>query len=144
MEAYEIHAQRLRTQADGMDSRVVQRIRMGQGASPAQYQQLLARREDWIQRMAQVLTGFDAVVCPTVPLTAPSTASVLASHEAFFQVNGLLLRNTALFNFMDGCSISLPCQAPGERPVGLMLSAVRGQDAHLLSVAAEVEQALRF
>jgi len=142
IEAYRIHAERLRSQADRIDARVVQRIRMGEGASPADYQSLLSRRQDWIGRMASALRGFDAVLCPTVPLVAAPMATVLAAHEAFFKVNGLLLRNTALFNFMDGCSISLPCHSTGELPVGLMLSAARGQDAHLLSVATAVEQAL--
>ena len=142
IEAYAIHAERLRTQAEGIDPRVVQRIRMGEGASPLQYQELLARRQAWIHRMTTVLSGVDAVICPTVPIVAPPTEEALASHDAFFRVNGLLLRNTALFNFMDGCSISLPCQAPGELPVGLMLSAVRGRDEHLLSIAAEIEKIL--
>ncbi len=142
MEAHRIHAERLRTQAACIDGRVVQRIRMGEGASPEHYHALLKRRATWIGQMEQALFGFDAVLCPTVPLVAPPTASVLASDAAFFRVNGLLLRNTSLFNFMDGCSISLPCQAPGDLPVGLMLSAARGRDAALLSVAAAVEAAL--
>jgi aspartyl-tRNA(Asn)/glutamyl-tRNA(Gln) amidotransferase subunit A len=66
----------------------------------------------------------------------------VSSDEAFFTANRLLLRNTFVINFMDGCSISLPCYQPGELPVGLMLSAAGGQDAALLGVALSVEAAL--
>jgi len=53
------------------------------------------------------------------------------------------LRNTAAFNFLDRCSISLPCHAPGEAPVGLMLSGAHDADAALFATATAVEAALR-
>jgi aspartyl-tRNA(Asn)/glutamyl-tRNA(Gln) amidotransferase subunit A len=52
------------------------------------------------------------------------------------------LRNTFAINFLDGCSFSLPCHAPGSLPVGLMLSAPGGHDAALASVALAVEALL--
>ena len=63
-------------------------------------------------------------MCPTVPIVAPPVADLLASDEAFFKANGLLLRNTFLGNFLDGCSFSLPCHAEGELPVGLTIGEV--------------------
>jgi aspartyl-tRNA(Asn)/glutamyl-tRNA(Gln) amidotransferase subunit A len=77
-----------------------------------------------------------------VPIVAPPVAELLASDEAFFKANGLLLRNTFVGNFLDGCSFSLPCQAEGELPVGLMLTAPCGQDAALAGVALAVEAVL--
>ncbi len=53
-----------------------------------------------------------------------------------------MLRNTSLINMLDGCSISLPCHAPGEMPVGLMLSSSALQDEALLTLALQVEQTL--
>ena len=101
------------------------------------------RRRDWIGRVEHSLEGFDALICPTVPIVAPPIAS-LAENAAFFQANGLLLRNTFAINFLDGCAFSLPCHAPDELPVRQMLSLVRGDDARLAAVALAVEQALRF
>jgi len=57
----------------------------------------------------------------------------------FFRTNGLLLRNTSAFNFLDGCSVSLPCHAPDELPVGLMLSHGPMRDAQLLGTALALE-----
>jgi aspartyl-tRNA(Asn)/glutamyl-tRNA(Gln) amidotransferase subunit A len=51
----------------------------------------------------------------------------------------LLLRNPSAINYMDGCAWSLPCHVPGELPVGLMVSAIGGQDAHLARVALALE-----
>ena len=67
---------------------------------------------------------------------------LLHSDEAFFKANGLLLRNTFAINFLDGCAYTLPCQAAGELPVGLMLSAPAGHDAALSGLALAVEAVL--
>ena len=130
--------------ADGRalyDSRVAARIDLGMTVSAADYITMQQRRADWIARMEGALQGFDALLCPTVPIAAPSIAS-LATDEAFFQANGMLLRNTFAINFLDGCSFSLPCHEAGELPAGLMLSSVRGDDARLAAVALAVEAAL--
>jgi len=55
------------------------------------------------------------------------------------RLNLLLLRNPSLFNFLDGCAISLPVHEPGSAPVGLMLAAPGGRDASLLAAAMAVE-----
>jgi aspartyl-tRNA(Asn)/glutamyl-tRNA(Gln) amidotransferase subunit A len=53
-----------------------------------------------------------------------------------------VLRNCAVGNFLDRCAISLPCHAPGEAPVGLMLVGGTMGDARLFAIAAAVEAAL--
>ena len=77
-----------------------------------------------------------------MPIVAPPIASVLHDDAEFFRVNGLLLRNTSVVNMLDGCAISLPCQAPGVLPVGLMLWQGALQDEAVLNAALAVEQAL--
>ena len=81
-------------------------------------------------------------VFTTVPLLAPPLQPLLQSDEAFFAANRLLLRNTFTTNFLDGCAFSLPCQAEGELPVGLMLAAPGGHDAALAATALAVEAEL--
>jgi len=142
VEAWATHREAMRTRRERFDPRVAARIALGEGVSAADYLRILQRRRDWIARLEQRLEGFDAWVCPTVPIVAPPTAALLASDEAFFRANGLLLRNTLPVNFLDGCAFSLPCHAEGELPVGLMLAAPRGADARLASVALAVEAAL--
>ena len=143
IEASAVHRERFAAKRDGFDSRVAARIALGTEVRAADYIVMQDRRRDWIVRVERALEGFDALICPTVPIVAPPIAS-LAEDAAFFQANGLLLRNTFAINFLDGCAFSLPCHAPDELPVGLMLSSVRGDDARLAAVALAVEQALRF
>jgi aspartyl-tRNA(Asn)/glutamyl-tRNA(Gln) amidotransferase subunit A len=84
---------------------------------------------------------FDAVICPTCPLIPPAIAEVEEEKE-YNRINMLLLRNTSVGNFLDRCSISLPCNAPGEAPVGLMLTGAHGADQRLFAVSAAVEAVL--
>jgi aspartyl-tRNA(Asn)/glutamyl-tRNA(Gln) amidotransferase subunit A len=143
VEASAVHRERFAARREGFDARVAARIALGTEVRAADYIAMQDRRHDWIVRVARALEGFDALLCPTVPIVAPPIAA-LAEDAAFFQANGLLLRNTFAINLLDGCSFSLPCHAPGELPVGLMLSSVRGDDARLAAVALAVEPALRF
>ena len=142
IEAWATHREDMQAQRERFDPRVAMRIALGEPVGAADYLRILARRREWIGRMTRALAPFDALVCPTVPITAPAIEPLVASDEAFFRANGLLLRNTLVANFLDGCAFSLPCHAPGELPVGLMLVAGRDEDARLAEVALAVEAAL--
>lgn len=142
VEAFAVHRQRLATRRADFDARVAARIALGEPVSAADYIGLHDRRREWIARVEGRLQGFDALLCPTVPMVAPPIAELEASDDAFFRANGLLLRNTFAINYLDGCAFSLPCHAPDELPVGLMLSSVHGDDARLAAVALAVEATL--
>ncbi len=139
-EAYAIHRHMLAARRDLYDPRVASRIDRGANVSAADYIDLGRARLDWIARMEARLARFDAVVCPTVPMVAPEIAPLRTDDAQFFRVNALLLRNTSAFNFLDGCSISMPCHAPDELPVGLMLSHGPMRDADLLGTALALER----
>jgi len=138
-EAYAHHRALLATHRDLYDPRVLTRIDRGASVSAADYIALHRARLDWIARMEARMAPFDAVVCPTVPMVAPPIAPLVGDDDLFYRTNGLLLRNTSAFNFLDGCSVSLPCHAPDELPVGLMLSHGPMGDAQLLGTALALE-----
>jgi aspartyl-tRNA(Asn)/glutamyl-tRNA(Gln) amidotransferase subunit A len=142
IEAAAVHRERFAQRRADFDARVAARIELGMGVSAADYIRMQDRRRDWIARMERLLDGFDALLCPTVPIVAPAM-DALADDAAFFQANGLLLRNTFAINLLDGCAFSLPCQKAGELPVGLMLASVRGDDARLAAAALAVEAGLQ-
>jgi aspartyl-tRNA(Asn)/glutamyl-tRNA(Gln) amidotransferase subunit A len=62
--------------------------------------------------------------------------------DAFFAANALLLRNPSLVNMLDGCALSLPCHAPGEMPVGLMVWHGALRDDAVLDASLAIEAAL--
>jgi len=138
-EAYAHHRALLATHRNLYDPRVLTRIERGASISAVDYIALHRARLDWIARMEARLAPFDAVVCPTVPMVAPAIAPLIGDDTLFYRTNGLLLRNTSAFNFLDGCSVSLPCHAPDELPVGLMLSHGPMRDAQLLGTALALE-----
>ena len=126
------------------DPRVALRILRGARMSAADYIDLLAARQSWIARMEVRMERFDAVLSPTVPIVAPSIASVLHNDDEFFRVNSMLLRNTSVVNMLDGCAISIPCHTPGQLPVGLMLWHAALHDDAVLDLALQVEKVLAF
>lgn len=142
-ESFAWHRTRIADHRDAYDPRVALRILQGESMHAADYIDLLTARKDWITRMEARLAGFDAVLSPTVPMVAPSIASVQHDDVEFFRVNGLLLRNTSVVNMLDGCAISLPCHAPGELPVGLMLWHAALRDDTVLDLALQIEAALK-
>ncbi len=141
-ESYAWHRALLARHQSQYDPRVAMRILKGASMGAADYIDLLAARKDWIARVTQAVQGYDALLSPTVPIVAPAIAPLVADDNAFFAVNGLLLRNTAVVNMLDGCGISLPCHRQGELPVGLMLWHSALQDDAVLGAALEVEAVL--
>ncbi|MDF3836562.1 amidase [Cupriavidus basilensis] len=142
-EAYAIHRHVLATRREQYDPRVASRIERGASMGAADYVDLMRARADWIARVTARIEGFDAVACPTVPMVAPAIAPLVSDDTLFFRTNALLLRNTSAFNFLDGCSISLPCHQPDELPVGLMLSHGAMRDAQLLGTAIALESIVK-
>ena len=145
-ESYAWHRHLLARHAASYDPRVAFRIGRGASMGAADYVDLLQARSAWIGRMDARLAPFDAVLSPTIPIVAPAIATLAPGAErddAFFKVNGLLLRNTSMVNMLDGCAISLPCQAPDELPVGLMAWHGAMRDDGVLNVALQIERALQ-
>ena len=139
IEGYAAHHDRLERGGHQIDHRVVARMMLGKGISAQDYLELHNRRHAWIAAAQKTLHGFDAMLCPTVPMVAPLIEPLLKDDEVFFKVNRLLLRNPSAINYMDGCAWSLPCHDAGELPVGLMVSGLGGQDAYLARVALALE-----
>lgn len=140
-ESWAWHRELLAERQTEYDPRVALRIRRGEAMGAADYIDLLHARHDWIRRMTATLARFDALLSPTVPIVAPTIAS-LASDDAFFATNSLLLRNPSTVNMLDGCALSLPCHVEGEMPAGLMVWSHAMQDDTVLDVSLAIEAAL--
>jgi aspartyl-tRNA(Asn)/glutamyl-tRNA(Gln) amidotransferase subunit A len=105
------------------------------------YLELVAARERLIAGLNARTREFDALVMPTVPIVPPRIAE-LDDEREYNRINLHILRNTALGNFFDRCSISLPCHREGEPPVGLMLVGGTLGDATLFRISASVENVI--
>jgi aspartyl-tRNA(Asn)/glutamyl-tRNA(Gln) amidotransferase subunit A len=140
-EAYAIH-RRWQARAADYDPRVAKRVLLGKDIAGWELVELGLMRDAYIREIGALMAPYDAFLVPTAPCVAPTIAEASASDDAYFRWNGRILRNTGLVNFLDGCAATLPCQARGEAPVGLMVCGVAMADRHVLAVARAVEGAL--
>ena len=140
-EAYAIHRRWL-DRAREYDPRVAKRVALGSEIAGWELVELGLLREAYQREVGALMAPFDAFLAPTSPCVAPTIAEASASDEAYFKWNARILRNTGLVNFLDGCAATLPCQAPGAAPVGLMVSGVAMADRHVLAAAQAIERVL--
>lgn len=142
-EAYAVHRHDLAAGANRYDPRVAARIMRGKEIDCADYIELHAERRRWSAAVVARLRGYDALLMPTVPVVAPTIASLEASDDTYFAANALILRNPGLVNFMNGCALSLPCHARGDAPVGLMIAGPAYTDKRVLNVGRSIEALLQ-
>jgi aspartyl-tRNA(Asn)/glutamyl-tRNA(Gln) amidotransferase subunit A len=140
-ESFAWHRPLLATHASAYDPRIRTRILIGATQTAADYIDLLQARTAFVAGVEARISGFDAFLMPTVPIIAPRIAELQADDD-YLRMNALVLRNSTLVNFFDGCAISLPIHAADGPPVGLTLACRGGQDRQLFRHAAAVEAAL--
>jgi len=141
-EAYAWHRKLIARRGNVYDPFVHPRIMRGKEMSAADYVDLLQARADLQKRVSSVTSNYDATIMPTCAIVAPTLEEV-ATPEGFTKKNLLLLRNTAVGNFLDRCGISLPCHAAGELPVGFMLMGEAMADKRLLGISRSVAPIVR-
>ncbi len=141
-EAYAWHRRLLREHGGQYDPRVSARILHGAGMLAADYLDLMRARREIIAEASAVFADFDAILLPATPRLAMPVAALESSDDAYFQANAVLLRNTSIFNFLDGCALTIPCGNHGEPPVGLMVAGGQGTDARVLTAGTLVESVL--
>ena len=137
-EAYWWHRELLK-QVDAYDPRIAMRIRRGQSIDASSYIEMLQQRRRFVRDIESAMRGFDAMLMPTIPETAPTIAEVDASDEIYLRFNSRMLRNTSLVNLFDGCALTVPCHATGEAPVGLSIVGTSEQDDRILAIGLAIE-----
>lgn len=125
-----------------LDPRVRRRMDDGKALEAWEYLHRKARYAALSVEAAAVLGGFDAVLCPTVPLTPPPVA-VLEDPDTYARLNLLTLRNTCVVSFLGLCAVSIPAGVDAEGlPVGLQLIGAPHTEPRLLALARRIERVL--
>ncbi len=123
-----------------LDPNVAARLELEAGA--AELSRRVAAHRGLAEQASPSLRAVDAVVFPTVPLSAPTLAE-LVDPQAYRRCNALALRNTSVANFLGLCAVTLPVGLDRlGLPVGLQLVGAAGTEARVLAVAVAVERAL--
>jgi aspartyl-tRNA(Asn)/glutamyl-tRNA(Gln) amidotransferase subunit A len=142
-ESLAMYEEMLELFGDEIDPRVGKRILMLKGRPSSDYLKLVYAQHRLIKDFWQTYKNVDAILCPTVPILPPTIES-LSSDLAYFKANNLVLRNTSLFNFLAGPSLSVPCgTTQNGLSVGLMISSAPYQEKWLLEVASAIHPRLQ-
>ena len=141
-EAFAIHRDQLAARRDGYDPYVATRLDGGSDILAADYIAMHRERDATCAAVQAVTRPFDALLLPTSPCVPPKIAP-LETTDALMRASARVLRNTALSNYLDRPTITIPCHRAGEAPVGLSLMGSRHHDRRLLAIAAGVEEIVR-
>jgi aspartyl-tRNA(Asn)/glutamyl-tRNA(Gln) amidotransferase subunit A len=133
------HKELLARRGEDYDPNVRARVEKGATIAAWEYAAMQEWRKDVIARFDQDTWPFDAIILPTVAMTAPTIEECERDES---NVRSKLLRNPSLFNFLDRPAITIPIHLPGEAPVGLMVVGERNQDWRLLAIARALEAVL--
>jgi len=85
---------------------------------------------------------YDVLALPTSPTIPPKLVD-LEGIDKLGAASARVLRNTALSNYLDRPTITIPCHAYGTAPVGFSLMGSRHHDRRLLAIATAAESIIR-
>jgi aspartyl-tRNA(Asn)/glutamyl-tRNA(Gln) amidotransferase subunit A len=142
-EAAHWHARQLDARGDLYTPPVRARLEAGRAISAVDYLDARDAQAALRGTVDRALGDADALVLPTLPITAPtlgSTDAILGPGPgSTMPVRAAMLRNTQLFNLSGHPAISLPLRA-APLPVGLQLVGRMGDATRLLAIAAACEK----
>ncbi|MGJ8602572.1 MAG: amidase [Marivita sp.] len=135
-EAYGTWKDVIEANPDAMFAEILARFRSGSAFSAAEYVAAWHTLDRCRAAYLAATAAFDAVLCPTCPITPPNVDRLLTDSDYYVTENLLTLRNTRIGNLMGLAVLTLPTGVPA---CGVSLMArPRGENALLrLGLAAE-------
>jgi aspartyl-tRNA(Asn)/glutamyl-tRNA(Gln) amidotransferase subunit A len=134
-EAYALHRAYIEDPSLDIDPWVRQRVLGGKAVSAADYIDLLALRQRAIAQFAHWMRDRDALLTPTLPITATPLADV---DEATTP----LATWTRTANYLGACALSLPAGFSAEGlPIGVQVTGAAFADAMLVRIGRAFQQA---
>ncbi len=134
-EAYALHRHYIADEAVAIDPWVRRRTLGGKDMSAADYLEELAARKRTAAAFAQWMRGRDALLTPTLPITATALAEVDESTTP-------LATFTRAVNYIGGCGLSLPAGfSSGGLPIGIQLVGGPFADATLVRIGRAFQSA---
>jgi amidase len=130
--------------ADDFEPFTLSLIDWYRGLPSGAVERALASFEDASRRMHAYLEGYDVVLCPTVPVAPPTlgTISPELDRETVLRRTEKLAGYTPIHNIAGVPAMSVPLfTAPAGWPIGSHFAARRGEEATLLGLAYQLEEA---
>lgn len=134
-EASLIHERFVDEQADNYAQLTRRQLLQGYRVSAVDYLRAQRYRQELQAAVDQLLSGYDALLLPAAPWTAPAADPAPDGPEG--EAEG---RRTAPFNLTGHPVVAFPAGLAAGCPVGLQLVGARGQDSELLAAAQALER----
>ena len=135
------HLDRLKEAPESFQPFIRKRLETGFDYSALQYITALEKREEAIEKWQDLMKDLDAVLMPTVPITAyplfETTMNFLGEEK---NCSELLVKHTRTANVIGCPALSVPAGFAGGLPVGLQMMGAMGADAKLLGLGALFEK----
>ena len=138
-EAYGTWKDVIEANPDVMFAEILARFRSGKDFSAADYVAAWHTLERCRAIYLEATAEFDAVLCPTCPITPPNVDRLLTDSAYYVTENLLTLRNTRIGNLMGLCVLTLPTGTPA---CGVSLMAAPRDERRLLRLGLAAELAL--
>ena len=138
-EAYGLWRDVIEANPDAMYSEILERFRLGQKHSGADYVAAWAALEAVRVAYDQATAGFDAILLPTSPILPPNLERLNNDHGYYVSENLMALRNTRIANLMGLCALTVPT---GDPSCGLTLMGSHGMEEAVLRLGVGVSEAL--
>jgi len=141
-EGYAWHKDLLETKRQLYDPIIATRLLEGANISAADYIMLLKTRARLIESSRRVTSPYDAVIMPTLAITARRIDDLQNDREYYAASARATIRNPNVANCLDRCALTIPCHEPGSAPVGFTLMGETLADRKILAIGLSVEAAL--
>lgn len=140
-EAASYHEENLRTRPEDYGPDVRARLEQGLMIAATDYLKGQRVRRMVIDRFLALLRRYDAVVCPTLPATAPRFDQEVVQYEVLAEPRAAMAtRHTRLFNMTGQPAASVPCGfAPNGLPIGMQIATAPFAEATALRIAHAYE-----
>jgi aspartyl-tRNA(Asn)/glutamyl-tRNA(Gln) amidotransferase subunit A len=144
-EAYAYHAEYVAKSPELYQPETLRRIRTGAKVSTPEYIRLRRAMEESRRSIEDVFKSVDLLVTPTVPVPAPTIATLKEDPDTLRSREILMLRNTRPINTWGVPAVSVPCGFTAEGlPIGLQIIGPPWREDLVLQLAYAYEQATEW
>ena len=135
------HKDRITKHPEAFQPMVLERIQKGMSFHVTEYIQAMQDRNRIISAWEEALKDIDAVIAPTLPITAyklnSSTVVTRGKEEA---ARAMCTHHTRLANVTGGPALSIPMDNVDGLPTGLMIMGRNGDDGRVLEIGYAFEK----
>ncbi|MGW1341892.1 amidase [Kribbella sp. NPDC002412] len=142
-EAFRVHEHHLAADRRLIDPEVLARLDVGREIPAERYAKADAARQEFRTMVDELLSAYDVVALPTVPVVAPRVGERSVSVSgADLEVRSALLSLTSPWNLTGSPAISVPAGRLDGLPVAVQLITAPGDEGLLFAAARTLETAL--